>query len=104
MKKSLSCVVAVAMVLVMASSLYAKDPAQKKERKKPTPEEIFAKRDKDGNGSISLEEYIGKKKDGAADKAKTTFEKLDKNGDGQLCKDEAMRPPKKGKGKKKGDQ
>ena len=95
-------VAVVTAVLALASVVYAKDPAAKKERKKPDPEKVFAQKDKDGDGSISLQEYIGKRKDAAADKAKAMFEKLDTDGSGGLSKQELTAPPKRaGKGKKK---
>ena len=54
-----------------------------------SPEEMFKKLDKDGNGSVSKEEFMaspGAKKD--ATKAEERFGKMDKNKDGSLSKEE----------------
>ena len=56
---------------------------------------MFKKLDKDGNGSVSKEEFLaspGAKKDAA--KATERFGKMDKNSDGSLSKEE-MTPKKK---------
>jgi Ca2+-binding EF-hand superfamily protein len=61
---------------------------------KMNPEEAFKKLDKDGNGSVSKEEFLASpaaKKDAA--KAEEMFGKRDKNKDGSLSKDEYI--PKK---------
>jgi hypothetical protein len=79
-------------------SFSAEGDAKKAEGKggkgKMNPEEAFKKLDKDGNGSVSKEEYMASpqaKKDAA--KAEESFGKRDKNKDGSLSKDEFM--PKK---------
>lgn len=69
--------------------------AAKGNKPKPTPEEAFKKRDKDNNGAISADEFIGKKAGDKAAAAKKAFQKKDKDNSGSLSFDEF-----KGKGKK----
>lgn len=49
-----------------------------------TPEEIFKKKDSNGDGKLSVDEFVGKLTGEKADKAKTRFAKLDKDSDGSL--------------------
>ncbi|MBE2281925.1 MAG: EF-hand domain-containing protein [Prosthecobacter sp.] len=85
-------------ILALAATLNAAEGDKKPEagkKKAPNPEEMFKKLDKDGNGSISKEEFMaspGAKKDEA--KAAERFGKMDKNSDGSLSKEE-MTPKKK---------
>lgn len=52
-----------------------------------------------GDGKLSLEEFVGKKKEAGAEKAKKMFNKKDKDADGSLTKEEYL--AKGGKKKKK---
>lgn len=79
------------LAIAGALSLNAADEPKKPGGDKPklNPEEMFKKLDKNGDGSISKEEFLaspGAKKDPA--KAEERFKKLDKNGDGKLSLDE----------------
>lgn len=59
------------------------------EKKKMDPEAAFKKLDKDGNGSVSKEEFLASpqaKKDAA--KAEESFGKRDKDGNGSLSLEE----------------
>jgi Ca2+-binding EF-hand superfamily protein len=56
-------------------------------------EQVFKKRDRNGDGQVSLAEFQGKK---AKPKAETRFRKMDKDGNGTLTLAEF-----KGRGKKK---
>ena len=69
---------------------------EKPEKKKRDPEAAFKKRDKDGDGKLSLEEFKGKLKGEKATKAETAFKKKDKNNDGYLTFEE-FKPKKKKK-------
>ncbi len=86
-------------ILALTATLNAaegdKKPEAGKDKPKMSPEEMFKKLDKDGNGSVSKEEFLaspGAKKDAA--KATERFGKMDKNSDGSLSKEE-MTPKKK---------
>lgn len=94
--KAISSILA---ILALAATINAAEGDAKKEgdkgKPKMSPEEMFKKLDKDGNGSVSKEEYMaspGAKKDAA--KAAERFGKMDKNSDGSLSKEE-MTPKKK---------
>ncbi len=87
---------AIAAFLALTAPLsMAKD---KEEKKKATPEEAFKKRDTNGDGKLSVEEFTGKHD---ADKAKTAFGKLDKDSDGFLTLEESSAKVEGGKKKKK---
>ncbi|HEX4150541.1 MAG TPA: hypothetical protein VHY20_16200 [Pirellulales bacterium] len=49
-----------------------------------SPEDMFKKKDTNGDGKLSMDEYVGKQSGEKADKAKERFAKLDKDGDGSL--------------------
>jgi Ca2+-binding EF-hand superfamily protein len=82
-----------ALPICSAKDKGAADPAKKKA---PDATKVFAKKDSDGNGSLSLEEFTKGAKD--ADKATKAFTKKDKDGDKQLSPAEfAAKPEKKKK-------
>lgn len=89
-------------ILALAATLNAaegdKKPEAGKKKAPANPEEVFKKLDKDGNGSISKEEFLASpqgKKDAA--KATEMFGKKDKNSDGSLSKEEFVAQGKKKK-------
>jgi hypothetical protein len=65
-----------------------------------TPERRFAKLDSNGDGSLTLQEMMGKGKKEAA-KVEKRFKKLDKNGDGKVSLAELKAKGKKNKKNKK---
>lgn len=71
---------------VLASLFVA--PALAQDKPKPNPEEVFKKLDKDGDGSLSEVEFIGKRDGDKATKAKEQFAKKDVNKDGKLSLEE----------------
>lgn len=79
MKKLVSSLVAALCLVGLSVPAFAADDKAEK---------AFKKMDKDGNGSISVEEYVGKKTGEKADKAKTRFGKLDKDQNGSLSLEE----------------
>lgn len=97
--------VCVVVVSVVGSSL-AKDRAEGD--KKQDGGAMFEKKDKNGDGKLSLDEFVGKKAGEDAEKLKEVFKKKDKDGDGFLTKDDMARKGGKakgeGKGKKKGNE
>jgi hypothetical protein len=80
--------------------------AADEKRVPPTPEEkaaVFTKKDKDGDGKLTKEEFLGKAKEEQKPKLETAFGRLDKDTDGSLTKDEFLGTAAgrgKGKGKK----
>jgi len=64
--------------------------------KPPTPQQRFARSDKDENGSLSLQEYIGNRAKDKHEAAKKQFERKDKDGDGSMSLSEYL-PTKPGK-------
>jgi Ca2+-binding EF-hand superfamily protein len=58
------------------------------ERKRPDPEQIFKKKDANGDGALSLEEYKAGMPEKALTRADERFKKLDSSGDGKLSLDE----------------
>lgn len=73
--------------------------APAKEKAKHTPEEMFKKKDKDGDGFISKDEFTKGSKD--ATKSAAAFAKKDKDGDGKISPAEMAAAMVKGKGKGK---
>jgi hypothetical protein len=76
----------------------AKPEQAAKDVKRLSAEERFKRMDKDGNGSVSLEEFRGKKN---AEGAGEAFKKLDTNSDGALSLEEFSAGGKKKEKKEK---
>jgi len=81
---------AVCVVTVFAVAFGCMTPALSAdgEKKAPNPEKVFAKKDANSDGSLSLEEYKTGLKDKALASADKRFKKIDSNGDGKLSLDE----------------
>lgn len=60
-------------------------------------EAAFKKMDKNSDGKVSEEEFVGKRTGEKADKAKSQFKKLDKDSDGSLSLEEFKAAKKKAK-------
>jgi Ca2+-binding EF-hand superfamily protein len=58
------------------------------EKKAPNPEKVFAKKDANSDGSLTLEEFKTGLKDKALNNADKRFKKIDANGDGKVTLDE----------------
>jgi Ca2+-binding EF-hand superfamily protein len=58
------------------------------EKKAPNPEKVFAKKDANSDGSLTLEEFKTGLKDKALDNADKRFKKLDSNSDSKLTLEE----------------
>jgi Ca2+-binding EF-hand superfamily protein len=82
MRKCFALLTVVAVLLGLAAPGFAAD------KPKPTVEELFKKADKDGDGSVSEAEFLGKSEGDAATKKKEAFKKLDKDSDGKLTLEE----------------
>jgi hypothetical protein len=64
---------------------------------KLTPEERFKKMDANGDGALSLEEFLGKAKPDAKAAKEEEFKKLDKDGNGSLSLEEFVAGATRGK-------
>ncbi|QIF06235.1 EF-hand domain-containing protein [Roseimicrobium sp. ORNL1] len=75
-------------LIVTASVSFAADEKKPAEGAKPKvdPAAAFAKKDKDGNGKLSKEEFTANAKDAA--KAEKQFANKDKDKDGSVSKEE----------------
>jgi len=75
---------ALGLGFALALPLHAGNKVKANGQPKPelTPEQIFKKKDKSGDGLLSKSEFIGHAKDPA--KAEARFAKLDTDGDGKL--------------------
>ncbi len=80
MRRSIAMALALVVGFGSVSAVFAQD--------KKSPEEQFKKLDKDGDSKLTLEEFVGKKKDEAKTKAEEIFKKKDKDSDGKLTLEE----------------
>lgn len=81
--RALIVVAGLAIGFSTLSSASAADP------KKPAdPEKVFKRKDANGDGALSLDEFKAGMKPEAVDKADRRFKKIDSNGDGKLSFDE----------------
>lgn len=80
----------ITLAALAAAALFTPCQAQdSSEKPKRTPEEIFAKLDKDGNKSLSKDEFMASKKaQQDPEKAAKKFGKLDADGNGSVSLDE----------------
>jgi Ca2+-binding EF-hand superfamily protein len=86
---------------VASSDVLAAQPKEKG-KGKATAESKFRALDKNGDGKVTPDEFVGLKEGEALAKAKQSFQRLDKNKDGHLTLAEykdgaAKKAPKKGK-------
>jgi len=71
------------IVVAFVSSAFAQDAPKKEGHKHPSPQQIFKKLDKDGNGTLTLAEL--KANERIKDKAEAIFKRWDANKDGKVC-------------------
>ncbi|MGB6219484.1 hypothetical protein [Haloferula sp.] len=93
--KSILAVLALAALIIPAQAEEGKEAP----KKGGNPAKMLKKKDTDGNGTLSLEEFVKGAPD--ADKATKAFKRKDKDSDGQLTLDELKAKPAKGAGKGK---
>ncbi len=90
--KKLLCL-ALAMAIAVCWTVTSNAEGKKPKR---DPEARFKKMDKDGNGKLSLEEFVGKRTGEKKERAEKVFKRKDKDGDGSLTFEE-FKPKKKKK-------
>ena len=83
------------ILATLAFASIAVHAADEKEKKKQDPAAVFAKKDANGDGKLSKEEFLKGQKDAA--KAEKSFGARDKDGDGSISKEEFTAAPKKKK-------
>jgi hypothetical protein len=93
MRKLFSLFAVAAIALGVAAPSFAADA--KADKPKANPAEQFKKLDKDGDGSLTEAELVGKRTGEMADKAKAMFARKDANKDGKLSLEEYTAAPKK---------
>ena len=76
-----------ASCLVLGASVVHAAPEDGK-KAPPDPAKVFARKDADKDGSLTLEEFKTGLKEPALGKAEQRFQKLDSNGDGKVSLDE----------------
>lgn len=98
----MKAITSILSILALAATLSAADgdakkPAAGADKAKPkmSPEEFFKKKDADGDGKISKDEFLKGSKDTA--KSETQFAARDKDKDGSISKEEFLKAPKKKK-------
>ena len=90
----------IACSFVVSVLAFGATPAEAKgKRKQLTPEERFTKMDKNGDGTISLAEFVGKAKGDKLEKREAVFKAKDADNDGALTLDEFKTRIKKAKKK-----
>lgn len=92
MRKLLLMIVVALFAGASLAPVYAAD----KPKAPADAETQFKRLDKDGNGSLSEAEFLGKRTGEDAEKAKKAFARIDKNSDGSVSLEEfKARPMKK---------
>ena len=96
MKAIITTLLIGALALPAFADHHEKDGDKKKPAKKrPAPEAIFKKKDTNGDGFLSKEEFTAKMKN--PEKAAKSFDRKDKDSDGKLSLEEFKPKPKKDK-------
>jgi Ca2+-binding EF-hand superfamily protein len=77
-----------AAVLALGVTLLPAAADAAPEKKAADPQKVFNRKDANGDGSLSLDEFKAGMKPEVAEKADKRFKKIDGNGDGKLSFDE----------------
>ena len=103
MKKVVIAALFCFVVGLLSSSAMADKPKKDGAKKKPDRAAQFKKLDKDGDGKLTKEEFVGKREGDKAAAAEKVFGRLDKDGNGTVCATEFSARGKKAPKKKDGD-
>jgi Ca2+-binding EF-hand superfamily protein len=76
------------LILAVAAIIAADSVGFAAQAKAPDPQKLFARKDANSDGFLSLEEYKTGMKDKQLEKADKRFKKIDSNGDGKVSFDE----------------
>jgi Ca2+-binding EF-hand superfamily protein len=76
------------LVLAIAAIAAVESVSLAEPAKAPDPQKMFARKDANSDGFLSLEEYKTGMKDKQLEKADKRFKKIDSNGDGKVSFDE----------------
>ncbi|SFI48722.1 EF-hand domain-containing protein [Planctomicrobium piriforme] len=76
------------LLTVLSLSAFSSFAMAQADGEKPDLDATFKKMDKDSDGKVTQEEFLGKKEGDKLEKAKTLFSKLDKDSDGKLTLEE----------------
>lgn len=83
---------------IAAGSALAADAKKGGDKPKPSPEDMFKRLDKDGDGKVTLAEFTAMAKDDAKKEAmEKRFKAMDKDNKGFLTLDDMKAPPRGGK-------
>jgi Ca2+-binding EF-hand superfamily protein len=76
------------LTMALACVSFGAAATQAADAPKKDPEEVFKKLDKDGDGKLTLAEFVGKKEGDKLTAAEAQFKAKDKDSDGFLTLDE----------------
>lgn len=99
MKKAILVWVGIIFSLSLVSGFAEKEAKPKKEKKKPNPAAMFKKKDVDGDGTITWEEFKGDREGDSEDRLRKVFDKKDTDASGGLSAEEFTMQSDKGKKK-----
>ena len=74
--------------LGLSAAVTSSARAEEKPKKKPDPAKMFEKKDADGDGALTLDEFKKGMKDKQLEGAEKRFKRLDTDGDGKVTLEE----------------
>ena len=83
-----TCLLIAFTCLALSVSVTGVAKAEEKARKKPDPAKMFEKKDADGDGALTLDEFKKGMKDKQLEGAEKRFQRLDADGDGKVTLEE----------------
>ena len=83
-----TCLLTAFTCLAFSVSVTGVAKAEEKAKKKPDPAKMFEKKDADGDGALTLDEFKKGMKDKQLEGAEKRFKRLDADGDGKVTLEE----------------